>query len=89
MYNKRLNFAFLWCPGRHSSLVQARIGGSDRAGSTRWHFTPDLYDYIDDKAYLFRDPKGLMVGDGLDETEVDEYVGTLVSWNGKSHVSSY
>ncbi|KAI1125837.1 Alpha/beta hydrolase fold-1 [Nemania abortiva] len=44
---------------------------------------PIVFDFADDDTCLFRDPKGLMVGPGLDEAEIDEYVGTFVRWNGK------
>ncbi|KAI1287223.1 Alpha/beta hydrolase fold-1 [Xylaria venustula] len=44
---------------------------------------PIVFDFADDDTCLFRDPKGLMVGPGLEEAELEEYVGTFVRWNGK------
>ncbi|KAI1819534.1 alpha/beta-hydrolase [Xylaria intraflava] len=44
---------------------------------------PFVFDFADDDSCLMRDPKGVLVGPGLSESELDEYVGTLVRWNGK------
>ncbi|KAI1169051.1 alpha/beta-hydrolase [Nemania serpens] len=44
---------------------------------------PLVIDFADDDTCLYRDPKGVMVGPGVDEDDVDEYIGTFVRWNGK------
>lgn len=43
---------------------------------------PIIFDFAEDNSCLFRDPKGLMVGPGLDDKETEDYVGTFVRWNG-------
>ncbi|KAI0438672.1 alpha/beta-hydrolase [Xylaria telfairii] len=43
---------------------------------------PLVFDFADDKTCLFRDPKGLMIGPGVSDAEVDEYLTTFVRWNG-------
>ncbi|KAI1108507.1 alpha/beta-hydrolase [Nemania sp. NC0429] len=44
---------------------------------------PLVIDFADDGTCLYRDPKGLMVGPGVDEADADAYAGTFVRWNGK------
>ncbi|OAL54082.1 alpha/beta-hydrolase [Pyrenochaeta sp. DS3sAY3a] len=46
---------------------------------------PLAFDFADDMTCLSRDPKTLLVGadSGLPDAEVEEYLSTLVRWNGK------
>ncbi|KAI1197245.1 alpha/beta-hydrolase [Nemania serpens] len=44
---------------------------------------PLVINFADDGTCLYHDPKGMMVGPGADEADVDEYVDTFVRWNGK------
>ncbi|KAI0834694.1 Alpha/beta hydrolase fold-1 [Hypoxylon sp. FL0890] len=47
------------------------------------HLVPLVFDFTEDDTCLFRDPKGVMVGTGPDEKEIEEYLATFVRWNGK------
>ncbi|KAI2636667.1 alpha/beta-hydrolase [Xylaria nigripes] len=40
-------------------------------------------DFADDGTCLYRDPKGIMIGPGSDEAEIDEYAAKLVRLNAK------
>ena len=44
---------------------------------------PLVFDFADDRSGVPRDPKTMFVGAGADEAEAEEYVSTLVRWNGK------
>lgn len=48
------------------------------------HLLPLAFDFADDNTVLNRDPKTLLIGDapGVDEAEIDNYVNSLVLWNG-------
>jgi hypothetical protein len=43
-----------------------------------------IFDFANGDTCLFRHPKELMVGPGLDEAKLDKYVGTFVRWNEKT-----
>ncbi|ORY02172.1 hypothetical protein BCR34DRAFT_676276 [Clohesyomyces aquaticus] len=46
---------------------------------------PLAFDFADDNTVLSRDPRTLLIGEtpGIAEKEVEEYLGTLVRWNGR------
>lgn len=45
---------------------------------------PLAFDFADDKTCVSRDPKTLLVGEtALPDAEVDEYLASLVRWNGQ------
>lgn len=44
---------------------------------------PLAFDFAEDMSCVSRDPKLLLVGQGVDENEIESYVSTLVRWNGK------
>ncbi|RYP56308.1 hypothetical protein DL769_009939 [Monosporascus sp. CRB-8-3] len=47
------------------------------------HLLPIAFEFAEDDSCLNRDPKTLLVGEGVDAAEVDAYVSSLVRWNGK------
>ncbi|KAI9666124.1 MAG: hypothetical protein M1821_004059 [Bathelium mastoideum] len=48
------------------------------------HLMPVAFDFADDNTCVSRDPKTLIVGPGISEEEVDEYISTFRRFNGKS-----
>ena len=48
------------------------------------HLLPLAFEIADDDSCVNRDPKTLLVGPGIDDTEAEMYVSSLVRWNGKS-----
>ncbi|GAM83645.1 hypothetical protein ANO11243_016330 [Dothideomycetidae sp. 11243] len=44
---------------------------------------PVVFNFADDESVLCRDPAATLLGPGLEEKEVEEYLRTLVVWNGK------
>ncbi|KAI9687993.1 MAG: hypothetical protein M1820_010355 [Bogoriella megaspora] len=48
------------------------------------HLMPVAFDFADDGTCVSRDPKTLIVGPGVSDKEVDEYVSTFRLFNGKS-----
>ena len=49
---------------------------------------PVAFDFADDNSCVNRDPKALLLGPGLSDAESDEYLGSLVRWNGKAMYQS-
>ena len=47
------------------------------------HLMPLAFDFAEDDSCLCRDPKTTMVGTACDDAEANEYLSTLVRWNGK------
>ncbi|KAJ5718531.1 hypothetical protein N7488_004177 [Penicillium malachiteum] len=45
---------------------------------------PLAFDFADDDTCVSRDPKNLIVGPGLTDEELDDYVGALQRFNGKA-----
>jgi len=43
---------------------------------------PIAFDFAEDMTCLNNDPRTLLVGPGVDDTEMDKYLATLVRWNG-------
>ena len=41
-------------------------------------------DFAEDNSCVNRDPKGLLVGPGIEDSEAETYVSSLVRWNGTS-----
>ncbi|KAL9620511.1 MAG: hypothetical protein Q9160_004980 [Pyrenula sp. 1 TL-2023] len=48
------------------------------------HLLPLAFEFAEDDSCVNRDPKTLLVGPGISEDEADQYVASLVRWNGKS-----
>ena len=48
------------------------------------HLLPLAFDFAEDNSCVDRDPKGLLVGPGIEDSEAEEYVSSLVRWNGTS-----
>ncbi|KAL4967802.1 alpha/beta hydrolase [Aspergillus stella-maris] len=46
------------------------------------HLIPIAFDFDEDGTCVDADPKNLLVGPGLPEEELEEFVGSLVRWNG-------
>ena len=44
---------------------------------------PIAFDFADDMTVLCRDPKVQLVGEGVEEQELEAYLATLVRWNGQ------
>lgn len=44
---------------------------------------PLAFDFADDMTVVCRDPKTQLIGEHPDEKEVEEYLGSLVRWNGQ------
>lgn len=44
---------------------------------------PLAFDFADDQSVISRDPKTLIIGPGAEEKEVEEYVNSMIRWNGK------
>ncbi|KAI0466994.1 alpha/beta-hydrolase [Xylaria cf. heliscus] len=47
------------------------------------NLVPLVFDFAEDGSCLFRNPKTGLVGPGVGDAEVEEYVSTFVRWNGK------
>lgn len=47
------------------------------------HLLPLAFDFADDDSCVDRDPKTLLVGPGIDDSEADAYISSMVRWNGK------
>ena len=47
------------------------------------HFMPIAFDFADDDSCVHRDPKTLLIGPGAEHEELEEYVASLVRWNGR------
>ncbi|KAK2612021.1 hypothetical protein QQS21_001986 [Conoideocrella luteorostrata] len=45
---------------------------------------PIAFDFADDMSCLCRDPRGQLVGSGVDEDELEDYLATLLRWNGQA-----
>ncbi|OAA31994.1 hypothetical protein AAL_01326 [Moelleriella libera RCEF 2490] len=43
---------------------------------------PIAFDFADDMSMFCRDPRGQVVGPGVEEEEVESYVASLMRWNG-------
>ncbi|RYO81822.1 hypothetical protein DL764_009710 [Monosporascus ibericus] len=78
-------------PGGVSKLIYmcafAMPEGSSMVGKVKKfgheHLLPIAFDFAGDDSCLTRDPKTLLVGEGVEAAEVDAYVSSLVRWNGK------
>jgi len=47
------------------------------------HLMPIAFDFAEDDTCVCRDPKTTLVGPGVDESELETYLSSLVRWNGK------
>lgn len=47
------------------------------------HLMPLAFDFAEDQSCVCRDPKMTLIGEGVDDAEVETYLSTLVRWNGK------
>ncbi|KAL4766872.1 alpha/beta-hydrolase [Aspergillus nidulans var. acristatus] len=68
--------AFALSPG------QSMIGMVKEMGDEA--LIPIAFDFADDGTVLDRDPKNLLVGPGLSDSELEEFVDSLVVWNGSA-----
>ena len=48
------------------------------------HLLPLAFDFADDDSCVVRDPKTLLIGSDIEDSEAETYVFSLVRWNGKS-----
>ena len=48
------------------------------------HLLPLAFDFADDQSCVSGDPKALIVGPGIDDTEMEAYVSLMVRCNGRS-----
>ncbi|MCJ1239059.1 hypothetical protein MMC14_007052 [Varicellaria rhodocarpa] len=48
------------------------------------HLLPLAFDFADDDSCVNRDPAALLLGPGLPDAKVNEYVGSLVRWDSKA-----
>ncbi len=47
------------------------------------HLVPLAFDFAADDSCVDRDPKALLVGPGIEDSEAEAYVSSLVRWNGR------
>ncbi|KAL4794548.1 alpha/beta-hydrolase [Aspergillus venezuelensis] len=66
--------AFAQFPGRTMMDLVHEMGDG--------HLIPIAFDFDEDGTCVDADPKNLLVGPGLPEEELEEFVGSLVRWNG-------
>ncbi|KAI1074646.1 alpha/beta-hydrolase [Whalleya microplaca] len=77
-------------PGGVSRLIYlaafALPEGGSMVGKTREfgheHLMPIAFEFAEDGSCSSRDPKPLLIGDGVSEAEADAYLATFVRWNG-------
>ncbi|KAL4949208.1 hypothetical protein BDW69DRAFT_174867 [Aspergillus filifer] len=66
--------AFVQLPGKTMMDLVHEMGDG--------HLVPIAFDFAEDGTCVDADPKNLLVGPGLPEEELDEFVGSLIRWNG-------